>query len=32
MKHIMKKLSASDRTHAITIAAQRGILQLWGTP
>lgn len=32
MKHIMEKLSASDRTHAITIAAQRGILQLWGTP
>lgn len=30
MKHIMEKLSASDRTHAITIAAQRGILQLWG--
>jgi DNA-binding NarL/FixJ family response regulator len=32
MKHIMEKLSASDRTHAITIAAQRGIVQLWGTP
>ena len=32
MKRIMGKLSASDRTHAITIAAQRGILQLWGTP
>jgi DNA-binding NarL/FixJ family response regulator len=32
MKHIMGKLSASDRTHAITIAAQRGILQLWGAP
>jgi DNA-binding NarL/FixJ family response regulator len=32
MKHIMEKLSASDRTHAITIAAQRGILQLWGGP
>ena len=32
MKHIMEKLSASDRTHAITIAAQRGILQLWGAP
>ena len=31
MKRIMEKLSASDRTHAITIAAQRGILQLWGT-
>jgi DNA-binding NarL/FixJ family response regulator len=29
MKRIMGKLSASDRTHAITIAAQRGILQLW---
>jgi DNA-binding NarL/FixJ family response regulator len=28
MKHIMEKLGASDRTHAVTIAARRGIIQL----
>lgn len=28
MKHILGKLGASDRTHAITIAARRGIIQL----
>jgi DNA-binding NarL/FixJ family response regulator len=28
MKHIMEKLGASDRTHALAIAARRGIIQL----
>jgi DNA-binding NarL/FixJ family response regulator len=28
MKHILGKLGASDRTHAITITARRGIIQL----
>ena len=28
MKHIMEKLGATDRTQAMTIAAQRGIIQL----
>ena len=28
MKHIMEKLGASDRTHAIAIALRRGIIQL----
>jgi DNA-binding NarL/FixJ family response regulator len=28
LKHIMEKLGASDRTHATTIATQRGFLQL----
>ena len=28
LKHIMGKLGANDRTHAITIAARRGIIQL----
>jgi DNA-binding NarL/FixJ family response regulator len=28
IKHILGKLGASDRTHAITIAARRGIIQL----
>jgi DNA-binding NarL/FixJ family response regulator len=28
MKHIMGKLGASDRTHAITIAARRGFIQI----
>src|SRR5215510_8984369 len=28
MKSIMQKLSANDRTHAVTIATQRGILSL----
>ena len=28
MKHIMNKLGASDRTHALTIALRRGIVQL----
>ena len=28
VKHILAKLSANDRTHAVTIAARRGILQL----
>jgi DNA-binding NarL/FixJ family response regulator len=26
--HIFEKLGASDRTHAVTIAVQRGILRL----
>jgi DNA-binding NarL/FixJ family response regulator len=28
LKHILGKLGASDRTHAITIAARRGIIQI----
>jgi len=28
LKHIMGKLGASDRTHAVAIAARRGIIQL----
>ena len=28
MKHIMEKLGASDRTHAVTIALRRGLIQL----
>jgi DNA-binding NarL/FixJ family response regulator len=28
IKHIMEKLGARDRTHAVTIALQRGIVQL----
>jgi two-component system, NarL family, response regulator len=28
MKHIMEKLGAGDRTHAVTIAARRGFIQL----
>ena len=28
VKHIMEKLGASDRTHAITIAARRGFIRL----
>lgn len=28
LKHIMGKLGASDRTHAITIAARRGIIRI----
>jgi DNA-binding NarL/FixJ family response regulator len=28
MKTIFLKLSASDRTHAVTIAAKRGIIEL----
>jgi len=28
IKHIMEKLSASDRTHAVTIGVRRGIIQL----
>src|SRR5262249_23319247 len=29
MKNILEKLAAKDRTHAVTIAATRGILRLW---
>jgi DNA-binding NarL/FixJ family response regulator len=28
MKNILSKLSANDRTHAVTIAIRRGILEL----
>ena len=28
IKHIMEKLSASDRTQAVAIAVRRGIIQL----
>jgi DNA-binding NarL/FixJ family response regulator len=28
IKHIMEKLGASDRTHAMTIAARRGFIRL----
>lgn len=28
MKHILEKLTASDRTHAVTIALSRGIIEL----
>jgi DNA-binding NarL/FixJ family response regulator len=28
IKHIMEKLGATDRTQAVAIAAQRGIIQL----
>jgi DNA-binding NarL/FixJ family response regulator len=28
MKSILSKLNANDRTHAVTIALKRGILQL----
>lgn len=28
LKHIMSKLDASDRTEAVTIALQRGILHM----
>ncbi len=28
IKHIMEKLGANDRTQAVTIAVQRGIIQL----
>jgi len=28
VQHILSKLDASDRTHAVTIALQRGILRL----
>jgi DNA-binding NarL/FixJ family response regulator len=29
MKNILGKLAANDRTHAVTIAVTRGVLQLW---
>ena len=28
IKHILEKLGASDRTQAVTIAVQRGIIQI----
>jgi len=28
MKHILEKLHATDRTHAVTIALSRGIIEL----
>jgi DNA-binding NarL/FixJ family response regulator len=28
IKNILSKLEANDRTHAVTIAVQRGIIQL----
>jgi len=28
MKNILSKLGANDRTHAVTIALKRGIIQL----
>jgi DNA-binding NarL/FixJ family response regulator len=28
MKHILEKLAATDRTHAVTIALARGIIEL----
>jgi DNA-binding NarL/FixJ family response regulator len=28
LQHILSKLGASDRTHAVTIALQRGIFRL----
>jgi len=28
MKHILEKLAATDRTHAVTIALSRGIIEL----
>lgn len=28
MKHILEKLGATDRTHAVTIAVGRGIIEL----
>jgi two-component system NarL family response regulator len=28
MKHILEKLAATDRTHAVTIALNRGIIEL----
>jgi DNA-binding NarL/FixJ family response regulator len=28
IKHILEKLGANDRTQAVTIAAQRGIIQI----
>ena len=28
MKHILNKLGANDRTHALAIALQRGVIQL----
>lgn len=32
VSNILSKLSANDRAHAVTIALQRGIIQLVGTP
>ena len=28
VKHILSKLNASDRTHAVTLALRRGIIRL----
>ena len=30
MKHVLEKLGAMDRTHAVVIALQRGIIHLSG--
>jgi DNA-binding NarL/FixJ family response regulator len=30
IKNLVDKLQANDRTHAVTIALRRGILQMWG--